>query len=90
MFTHIFHIFRSTAIRIGVQSASRGRTAGHVISFSLICKPCIGGAKGSCGTGGCIVVLGLDVLRNGFLCTGYLGALSCVLFTLCCVLLKCA
>jgi hypothetical protein len=61
-----------------------------VISFSLICKPCIGGARGSCGTGGCIVVLGLDVLRNGCLCTGYLGALSCVLFTLCCVLLKCA
>ena len=26
----------------------------------------------------CIVVLGLEVLRNGFLCTGYLGALSCV------------
>ena len=46
--------------------------------------------RGSCGTGGCIVVLGLDVLRNGFLCTGYLCALSCVLFTLCCVLLKCA
>ena len=61
-----------------------------VISFSVICKPCIGGARGSCGTGGCIVVLGLDVLRNGFLCTGYLCALSCVLFTLCCVLLKCA
>ena len=36
-----------------------------------------------CGTGMCIVVLGLDVLRNGFLCTGYLGALSCVLFTVC-------
>ena len=54
-----------------------------MISFSLICKPCIGGARGSCGPGGCIVVLGLDVLRNGFLCTGYLGALSCVLFTVC-------
>ena len=49
-----------------------------------------GGARGSCGTGGCIVVLGFDVLSNGFLCTGYLDALSCVLFTLCCVLLKCA
>ena len=61
-----------------------------MISFSLICKPCIGGARGSCGTGGCIVVLGLDVLSNGLLCTGYLGAFSCVLFTLCCVLLKCA
>ena len=58
-----------------------------MISFSLICKPCIGGARGSYGTGGCIVVLGLGVLRNGFLYTGYLGALSCVLFTLCCVLL---
>ena len=61
-----------------------------MISFSLICKPCISGARGSCGTGGCIVVLGLDVPRNGFLCTEYLGALNCVLFTLCCVLLKCA
>ena len=60
-----------------------------VISFSLIFKPCIGGAICSCGTGVCIVVLGLDVLRNGFLCTGYLCALSCVLFTLCCVSLKC-
>ena len=29
-----------------------------VISFSVICKPCIGGAWGSCGTGGYIVVLG--------------------------------
>ena len=29
-----------------------------MISFSLICKPCIGGPRGSCGTGGCIVVLG--------------------------------
>ena len=29
-----------------------------VISFSVICKPCIGGARGSCGTGVCIVVLG--------------------------------
>ena len=38
-----------------------------------------------CGTGGCIVVLGFDVLSNGFLCTGYLCALSCVLFALCCV-----
>ena len=54
-----------------------------MICFSLICKPCIGGESGSCGTGMCIVVLGLDVLRNGFLCTGYLGALSCVLFTVC-------
>ena len=43
-----------------------------------------------CGTGVCIVVLELDVLSNGFLCTGYLCALSCVLFALCCVLLKCA
>ena len=24
-----------------------------------------------CGTGGCIVVLDLDVLSDGFLCTGY-------------------
>ena len=47
-----------------------------VISFSLICKPCIGGAWGSCGTGGCVVVLCFDVLSNGFLCTGYLWALS--------------
>ena len=61
-----------------------------VISFSVICKPCIGDARGSCGTGVFIVVLGFDVLSNGFLCTGYLSALSCVLFTLCCVLLKCA
>jgi hypothetical protein len=52
-----------------------------VISFSLICVPCIGGARCSCGTGGCIVLLGLDVLSNVFSCTGYLGALSCVLFT---------
>ena len=59
-----------------------------MISFSVICKPCIVGARGSCGTGGCIVVLGLDVLSNGFFSTGYLRALSCVLFTLCCVLLK--
>ena len=28
-----------------------------------------------------------DVLSNGFLCTGYLCTLSCVFFTLCCVLL---
>ena len=89
-----------------------------VISFSVICKPRTGGARGSCGTGVCIVVLelcivvlelciavlelcivvvelciavlGLDVLSNGFLCTGYLCASSCVLFALCCVLLKCA
>ena len=61
-----------------------------VISFSVICKLCIGGARHSCCTGVCIVVLGLDVLSNGLLCTGYLGALSCVLFALCCVLLKCA
>ena len=61
-----------------------------MIRFSLICKPFIGCARGSCGTGGCIVVMGFEVLRNGFLCTGYFGALSCVLFTLCCVLLKCA
>ena len=59
----------------------------YVISFSVICKPCIGGASGSCGTGVCVVVLGFDVLSNGFLRTGYLCALSCVLFTLCCVLL---
>ena len=39
-----------------------------MISFSLICNPRIGGARGSCGTGGCIMVLGLDVLRNGFFC----------------------
>ena len=45
-----------------------------VISFSVICKLCIGGARCSCGTGVCIVVLGLDVLSNGFLCTGYLCA----------------
>jgi hypothetical protein len=31
------------------------------------------------------VVLGLDVLCNGFLCTGYLGALSCVLYIGCMV-----
>ena len=37
-----------------------------VISFSVICKPCIGGARGSCSSGACIVVLGLDVLSNGF------------------------
>ena len=36
------------------------------------------------------MVMCFDVLINGFLCTGYLCALSCVLFTLCCVLLKCA
>jgi len=29
VFTHIFHFFRSKAIRIGVHSASRGRTAGQ-------------------------------------------------------------
>ena len=58
-----------------------------VISFSVICKPCIGDARGSCGTGGCVVVMCFDVLSYGFLGTGYLCALSCVLFTLCCVLL---
>ena len=58
-----------------------------MISFSVICIPCIGGARGSCGTGVFIVVMCFDVLSNGFLCTGYLCALSCVLFTLCCVLL---
>jgi len=36
------------------------------------------------------VVLCFVVLSNGFLCTGYICASSCVLFTLCCVLLKCA
>ena len=58
-----------------------------MIIFSEICKQCIGGTRGSCGTGGCVAVLGLDVLSNGFLCTGYLCTLSCVFFTLCCVLL---
>jgi len=60
-----------------------------VISFSVICKPCIVGARCSCGTGVCIVVLELDVLSNGSLCTGHLCVLSCVLLTLCCVLSKC-
>ena len=53
-----------------------------MISFGLICKPCIGGARGSCGTVGCIVVLGFGraekwvfvywILRCFELCIVYL------------------
>ena len=37
-----------------------------VISFSLICNPCIGGARCSCGTGLCIVVMCLLCWVMGF------------------------